>query len=157
MEHLPTYVMYMIASPPESAEALAKALVEERAAACGQVTAPATSFFYWEGKLHRETEALIFLKTARSKREAVQRVLTAHHPYQVPELIELPLTGGNEAYFRWIDSVLSDAEGPFPSRYSFLSPASAGEAPLARYGKTSGAVEQTSFFQTYLQIIRNTW
>jgi periplasmic divalent cation tolerance protein len=102
-----SYVMYMIAAPVEAAEGLAQKLVEERAAACAQVTSPATSFFYWEGKLQRETEALIFVKTARDKRAAVQRVLFAHHPYQVPELIELPLTGGNEAYFRWMDRVLA--------------------------------------------------
>ena len=114
MEPATPYVMYLIAAPVDAAPVIARTLVEERAAACAQVTQPVTSYFHWEGKLRRETEALILVKTVRSRREQIQRVIRDHHPYQVPELIEIPLTGGNESYFRWLDGELSGEARPVP-------------------------------------------
>ncbi len=108
------YVMYLIAAPADAAQSIARTLVEEHAAACAQVTQPVTSFFHWEGNLRRETEVLILVKTVRSRREHVQRVISDHHPYQVPELLEIPLTGGSAAYLRWLDGELSGETRPAP-------------------------------------------
>ncbi len=100
------YVMIIIAAPVEAAAGLARSLVERGAAACAQATAPVTSFYKWKGELHEEKEALVFVKTAAGKTGEVKRVVSEEHPYEVPEVVVLPFTGGNEAYFRWIDEAL---------------------------------------------------
>ncbi|MBN2353584.1 MAG: divalent-cation tolerance protein CutA [Spirochaetales bacterium] len=100
------YVMILIAAPVEAAAGLARSLVEGGAAACAQATRPVTSFFKWKGELREEQEALVLVKTAAVKAEEVKRLVAERHPYEVPEVVVLPLTGGNPAYFRWIDEVL---------------------------------------------------
>lgn len=100
------YVMILIAAPVGAAAGLARALVARRAAACAQVTAPVTSFYEWKGEPREEQEALVFVKTAASKADEVKRLVAENHPYEVPEVIVLPLADGSEAYFRWIDEVL---------------------------------------------------
>jgi periplasmic divalent cation tolerance protein len=106
------YVMILIAAPVAQAAELARAFVAGRAAACAQVTKPVTSFYHWKGELCEEEEALVFLKTRADKTEAVMRLVREKHPYEVPEAIVFPLTGGNEAYFRWIDESLgADGSG----------------------------------------------
>jgi periplasmic divalent cation tolerance protein len=107
MEKKFPYVMLMISAPAEAAHDLARALVDEGAAACAQVTPPVTSYFYWEEEVKGKTEVLLFIKTTAAKLDDVKRILATHHPYQIPELIEIPLSGGNPAYFRWIDEVLA--------------------------------------------------
>ncbi len=90
----------------ESAQALAATLLEERLAACVQVTGPLDSRYRWQGKLEHATEWLCLIK---STTEAVPRLLSrirALHPYETPELIVLPGSDGDAEYLRWVkDSV----------------------------------------------------
>lgn len=87
----------------DDAERIGEALVVERLAACCSVVPTVHSFYYWDGQLKREHEALLMIKTLESKAKAVQEFVRTHHDYQVPEVIQLPIEGGNSAYLDWLE------------------------------------------------------
>jgi len=100
------YVAIFVTAPShEQGVAIARTLVEEEIAACVNIIDGLTSIFTWKGKIEEESESLLIIKT-RSERvpEMIQRVKSLH-PYDVPEVIVLPILDGNPAYLEWIDEV----------------------------------------------------
>lgn len=96
-------VVVLVTTPSaEKAVELARALVEERLAACGNVVPGLRSVYRWEGKVQEDAEALLVLKTTRPRFEALRERVLALHPYQVPEVIALPVEAGSAAYLAWI-------------------------------------------------------
>jgi periplasmic divalent cation tolerance protein len=87
-----------------SAEALAKALVECRAAACVNVMSPCFSAYRWKGAVETAEEHPIFAKTTRDRYELLERVIRELHPYELPEIIAVPLAGGLPAYLDWVEA-----------------------------------------------------
>jgi periplasmic divalent cation tolerance protein len=87
----------------EIAERIAAALVENRLAACVNQLAPARSTYRWQGKVERETEVPLLIKTTRVRYPDVEAAIRALHPYSVPEIIALPIVVGYAPYLRWID------------------------------------------------------
>lgn len=87
----------------ETARGVAKCLVEERLAACAQVLGPLSSTYCWQGMVEQATEWYCHLKTTRAGLPALQRRLRQLHPYKVPEIIALPVVGGDSDYLRWIE------------------------------------------------------
>ena len=79
-----------------------RTLVEERLAACGQLIEPIRSIYRWDGAVHDETEARVALHTRRSLVDAIVARADDLHPYDVPCVLAVPLTGGNPAYFAWL-------------------------------------------------------
>ncbi len=77
-------------------------LVEERLAACVQVGGPITSVYRWEGEVRTGEEWVIEAKTRDGSRTALVTRLRELHPYQVPEILILPVTGGHAPYLEWI-------------------------------------------------------
>jgi periplasmic divalent cation tolerance protein len=94
-------VLVTVPDPGTGAE-LARALVEERLAACGNVLPGLRSIYRWEGQLHDEAEALLVLKTTRARFEALREAVLRMHPYQVPEVIALPVEAGSAPYLAWL-------------------------------------------------------
>jgi periplasmic divalent cation tolerance protein len=86
----------------EAADALARSAVEARTAACGQVSGPIASTYWWEGKLEAAEEWHVFFKTTTDRYAALEEHIRAHHSYAVPEIICTPLTAGNPAYLAWV-------------------------------------------------------
>lgn len=86
------------------ARQLVRRLVDERLIACGTVLPGATSVYRWRGEVTEEEEVVVLLKTATSRWEALKAAVEAHHPYEVPELLALPVTAGLERYLNWIAS-----------------------------------------------------
>jgi periplasmic divalent cation tolerance protein len=86
----------------DRAAEIARALVEERLAACGNVVPGVRSIYRWEGKVQDDQEALLVLKTTRERFEALRERVLALHPYQVPEVIALPVEAGSAPYLAWI-------------------------------------------------------
>jgi len=86
----------------EAGRELARALVEERLAACGSVVPAVTSVYRWQGAVEEEEEALVVLKTAADRVEALTRRTRELHPYEVPEILALPVAAGNRAYLEWV-------------------------------------------------------
>jgi periplasmic divalent cation tolerance protein len=86
----------------EAAEALARSAVEARVAACGQVSAPIHSTYWWEGKVESAEEWYVVFKTTAERYPALEAHIREHHSYDVPEIVLLPILGGNPAYLSWI-------------------------------------------------------
>jgi periplasmic divalent cation tolerance protein len=95
-------VVLVTAPSAERAAEIARALVEERLAACGNVVPAIRSIYRWEGKVEDEQEALLVLKTSRGRFEALRDRVLALHPYQVPEVIALAVDAGSAPYLAWI-------------------------------------------------------
>ncbi|HEV2640274.1 MAG TPA: divalent-cation tolerance protein CutA [Actinocrinis sp.] len=86
----------------DEAQQLAMSAVEARLAACAQVSAPITSTYWWEGVVEASTEYRIDFKTTADQAERLGQHLRATHSYDVPEVIYVPILGGNPAYLAWI-------------------------------------------------------
>jgi periplasmic divalent cation tolerance protein len=78
-------------------------LIQEKFAACVQ-SFPITSTYTWEGKMIRDPEWLLLIKTRSDKYIAVEDFILAHHSYDVPEIIQLPVEMGYSGYLTWIDN-----------------------------------------------------
>lgn len=86
----------------EVAERIARALLEERLAACVNITGPLLSLFWWEGRIDRAEEFLLLVKTRTSLLERLIARVRELHPYEVPEVVALPIIGGSEDYLAWL-------------------------------------------------------
>jgi periplasmic divalent cation tolerance protein len=95
-------VVLVTAPTAERAAELARALVEERLAACGNVVPAIRSIYRWEGKVQDEAEALLVLKTTRARFDALRARVLALHPYEVPEVVALAVDAGSAPYLAWI-------------------------------------------------------
>ncbi len=84
------------------ARSLAQALVGEGLAACVNVSAEMESTYRWKGRIEVERERQLVIKTTSERVPALEARLRALHPYELPELIVLPIEGGSEAYLDWI-------------------------------------------------------
>lgn len=83
-------------------EALARTLVEERLAACVNVLPPMRSVYRWKGEVEADTERQLIIKTMSDRVVALQERLSRLHPYELPEFLVVPSSGGSEAYVGWI-------------------------------------------------------
>ena len=84
------------------AQAIAESLVEQRLAACVQVSGPITSVYRWQGQLETATEWHCAIKTVRSLFAAVESQIRQLHNYAVPEIVVLPLIDGSASYLAWL-------------------------------------------------------
>lgn len=89
------------------AKRIAHLLVEERLAACVQLTPPALSVYEWKGQVQGDEEIGLIIKTSRAAaRQTIDRLVQLH-PYEVPEAIVLPVVGGHHAYLSWVSQQTS--------------------------------------------------
>jgi periplasmic divalent cation tolerance protein len=86
----------------DEAEQVGEALVEQRLAACGSVIPTVHSFYYWEGKLRREHEALLLLKTAAEKLPAINEYIRSEGSHDTPEVLAIGVDAGLPAYIDWL-------------------------------------------------------
>ncbi|ABV85912.1 divalent-cation tolerance protein CutA [Shewanella pealeana] len=86
----------------EQAKTLAHELVEAKLAACVQISQAVTSVYEWQGQICEEQEFALHIKCLTHHYNAIEQLLSKLHPYDVPELIALPVTQGLPAYFDWI-------------------------------------------------------
>jgi periplasmic divalent cation tolerance protein len=88
----------------ESAKALARALVERRLAACVNVGAAVESIYHWQGQIETEIEVPIAIKTRQVLYSKVEAAIREIHPYELPEVVAVPITDASAAYLDWIDT-----------------------------------------------------
>ena len=86
----------------QSAEKLAQHLVSHRLAACVNILSPCTSFYEWEGKLVQDSEVPMLIKADSVHYAALEAAIRELHPYELPEIIHVPITGGLPAYLDWL-------------------------------------------------------
>jgi periplasmic divalent cation tolerance protein len=105
MKH--SYVIVMITVPSrEVGQQIANLLLERRLAACINILSPVTSIYTWEGRAHTDEEALLIVKTRQELfEEQLVPAVQAVHPYDVPEIIALPVLMGSGNYLDWINEV----------------------------------------------------
>jgi periplasmic divalent cation tolerance protein len=102
-EPLPEAVLVLTTVPSaEAGDQIAHALVAERLAACVNVLPAMTSVYRWQGVVQRDTEHQLVIKTTRGLLAALQARLDALHPYELPELLVVPVEGGSPAYLAWV-------------------------------------------------------
>lgn len=85
-----------------AAMALANKLVDERLAACVNVLAGCTSVYHWQGKNETVSEVPVFIKTLAKHYPRLEQLITSIHPYELPEIIAVPISNGWPAYLKWI-------------------------------------------------------
>jgi periplasmic divalent cation tolerance protein len=88
----------------EAAELVASTLVVERLAACAQVLGPLSTTYLWKGRTERAQEWCCHLKTTSARFPELQKRIRELHPYEVPEIIAVPILEGDEGYLEWIRS-----------------------------------------------------
>jgi periplasmic divalent cation tolerance protein len=94
-------VMTTLPSADKAAE-IARAVVEEQLAACVNIVPAVRSIYRWQGATQDDVEALAIIKTTRDRYDALARRVLQLHPYELPELIALPLEGGHAPYLAWV-------------------------------------------------------
>lgn len=95
-------LVYITAADGAEASRLARALVEERLAACANVLPGHRAFYWWQGKLEEGEEGALIVKTRRALLDALTARVKALHSYSVPCVVALPIQGGNPDYLRWL-------------------------------------------------------
>jgi periplasmic divalent cation tolerance protein len=104
----PIVVLTTLASA-DAARALVRRLVEDRVVACGTVVPGATSIYRWQGAVTTDDEALVLLKTVGARWDARVAAIERHHPYDVPELLALPVSAGLPSYLSWVEAESAEA------------------------------------------------
>jgi len=84
------------------AETVGRTMVEERLAACANIVPGLTSIYRWQGKVCRDREVLVVMKTCRRRFPALARRVRAVHPYPVPEIVGVPVAVGSAEYLAWV-------------------------------------------------------
>ena len=91
----------------EDAERIARALVEARLAACVQVLGPITSTYRWKGAIETSREWQCVAKSRLDLYARLEETIRGAHPYEVPEILALPITAGSQGYLEWLDGELT--------------------------------------------------
>lgn len=102
MENEEKVVIYITTGTDEEAQKVAEELLKQRKAACVSILPGVNSIFWWQDKLDSAQEILLIVKTKASLVDEIVRLVTEIHSYDVPEIIALPIMGGNRDYLEWI-------------------------------------------------------
>ncbi|MHB1846417.1 MAG: divalent-cation tolerance protein CutA [Deltaproteobacteria bacterium] len=94
----------VLATAPDvrSARRIARALIDDRLCACVNIIPAVRSIYRWKGVIHEDGELLLVIKTSRARLSALERRLSALHPYDVPEVLALPVEQGHGPYLDWL-------------------------------------------------------
>jgi len=97
-------VIVVLTNLPDQAAAskLAQLLVEQRLAACVNVLAQCSSVYRWQGRIETATEVPVLIKTVASRYARIEAAIRANHPYELPEIISVPVVAGLGAYLGWV-------------------------------------------------------
>lgn len=97
-----TKLIYVTTASSDEAVRIAEAVLTERLAACANILDGVTSIFHWEGRLCRENEVVLILKTTDEKTDSLTARIRELHSYECPCIVVLPIEGGNPAFLEWL-------------------------------------------------------
>ncbi len=97
-------VVLVTAATRAEAELIGQSLVEKKLAACCNIVDPIFSIFHWEGKVCKENEVLLIIKSVKDWFDEIVLTVKKLHSYKTPEIIALPIIAGSEDYLRWIET-----------------------------------------------------
>ena len=107
MDH--ALIVFVTTSNREEAVTVADALVAERLAACVNIVPAVESVYWWEGKINRDSEALMIIKTTDERYPDLERRVKELHSYSTPEVIAVRIEQGSEQYLKWLrDAIATD-------------------------------------------------
>lgn len=97
------YIVALVTCPKESVEKIAKELLSKKVAACVNIVQEVQSMYWWEDKIEGSTESLLLVKTKSSLFDSLEKIVKSIHPYDLPEIIAIPIVRGHNPYLQWID------------------------------------------------------
>lgn len=104
-----TTLMVQCTCPDEaSSQRIARALVDERLAACVSIVPGVASVYRWQGKVTEDVEHLLLIKTTRQRYAAMQQRIVALHPYELPQVVAVKVSAGLEPYLAWVAQSVVD-------------------------------------------------
>jgi periplasmic divalent cation tolerance protein len=89
----------------EDAERIARVLLERRLAGCVQIIGPVSSLYWWKGGIEKAEEWLCVIKSGKSLYNELEKTIKDNHPYDIPEIIAVPITMGYQDYLDWLSSI----------------------------------------------------
>ncbi len=95
-------VVITTTSQKEDANKIAKTLLAKKLAGCIQIIGPMTSHYYWENEICQDDEWMCLIKSSKQNYEAIETTIQKIHPYDVPEIITLPIIAGSKGYLNWL-------------------------------------------------------
>lgn len=108
----PRCCLVLVSCPIDAADALARALVESRVAACVNVVPRVGSTYRWQDAVQREDEALLLIKSTSARFEDLRAAVLAHHPYELPEVIAVDISAAHAPYLAWIADCTTPPNAP---------------------------------------------
>ncbi len=102
------FIVVYCTVPKDEAEHLAQKILYQKLAACINIIESVNSLFFWQGEMKFEEESLLIIKTKQAVFEKLQRFITKNHPYDVPEIIALPIVNANLEYLNWLDNEVKE-------------------------------------------------
>ena len=97
-------VVFITVDSQETAQKITDKLLTERKAVCINIIPKVESYYWWQGKIENANELLLIVKTRGVLLEELIALVKQNHPYFVPEIIALPIIGGNKDYLKWIEA-----------------------------------------------------
>lgn len=104
-------IIFVTTSSKDEAQRIGMVLLQERQAACVSIVPETDSHYWWQGKRESAKETLLMVKTRTSQINRVVNLVRQNHSYAVPEIVAVPIIGGNPDYLDWIDRELVDSSG----------------------------------------------
>ncbi|HID47587.1 MAG TPA: divalent-cation tolerance protein CutA [Methanothermococcus okinawensis] len=102
------YIVVFITVPNvEVGEKIGHTLIKEKLAVCINITSEVKSIYFWKGNIEEDREHLLVVKTRRDRFESLEKKIKEIHPYEVPEIIALPVILGSKDYLNWIEETLN--------------------------------------------------
>ena len=107
MSHI---IVLITTATREEAEKIARNLLNQRLIACANMVGPVSSLFWWKEKISRENEFLVLMKTHSDLFEKLATTIKQMHSYEIPEIIAVPITKGEQTYLEWLSGSLRKGE-----------------------------------------------
>ncbi|HEY7837873.1 MAG TPA: divalent-cation tolerance protein CutA [Terriglobales bacterium] len=102
-------LVFVTCGSADEAAAIARAVVDQRLAACASFSGPVQSIYWWQGERQGATEYPLVLKTQAARFPELEATIRRLHSYETPEILAVPVTAGSAAYLRWIDTSVAPA------------------------------------------------
>ena len=102
------FILILSTVPDEkTGQKIASYLIESRLAACVTVSEKCLSLYWWQDKISKDEEWMIFIKTEQNLYSEIEKKILEIHPYEVPEIIAIPILTGHEQYLQWIEKEIN--------------------------------------------------
>ncbi|MDD2761729.1 MAG: divalent-cation tolerance protein CutA [Methylomonas sp.] len=101
------HIIFCTCPDSKSAEKIARQLLTGKLAACVNILPAVRSIYEWRGRIESAEEHLLLIKSPKARYAEIEAAIKAVHPYELPEIIAVPIDGGSAEYLQWIDSCLS--------------------------------------------------